>query len=165
MDSNLKGIDKVTYLHDDVELNRNIPEYYIDGTAKGNEQVKYIHDDKELNRVLPMHQAFANQTQQGLQKTIQHDYIKELYNSVPAVKDINVNKIGMGETNMSSRNYNLQQKISAGGFNNTGQKPLLNKVNNINDHFESEKSKIGKKVMDQFTGRFETYAPYDKRFR
>jgi hypothetical protein len=165
MDSNLKGIDKVTYLHDDVELNRNIPEYYIDGTVKGNEQVKYIHDDKELDRVLPMHQAFSNQTQQGLQKTIQHDYMKELYNTVPVVKDINVNKIGMGETNMSSRNYNLQQKISPGGFNNTGQKPLVNKVNNINENFESEKSRIGKKVMDQFTGRFETYAPYDKRFR
>ena len=71
----------------------------------------------------------------------------------------------MGETNMSSRNYNLQQKISAGSFNNTGQKPIVNKVNNINENFESEKSKIGKKVMDQFTGRFETYAPYDKRFR
>jgi len=165
MDSNLKGIDKVTYLHDDVELNRNIPEYYIDGTVKGNEQVKYIHDDKELDRVLPMHQAFSNQTQQGLQKTIQHDYMKEMYNNIPVVKDINVNKTGMGETNMSSRNFQLQQKISPGGFNNTGQKPLVNKINNINENFESEKSKIGKKVMDQFTGRFETYAPYDSRFQ
>ena len=165
VDGTVKGIDKVTYLHDDVELNRNIPEYYIDGTIKGNEEVKYIHNDVELDRVLPMHEAFSNQTQQGLQKTIQHEHIKELYNTIPVVKDINANKTGMGETNMSSRKFQLQQKISPGGFDNLGQKPLVNKVNNINENFESEKSKIGKKVSDQFTGRFETYAPYDTRFR
>jgi hypothetical protein len=165
VDGTIKGIDKVTYLHDDLELNRNIPEYYVDGTIKGNEQVKYIHDDKELYKVLPNYEAFSSKTQQGLQKTIQHDYVKELYNNIPIIKDVHVNKTGNGETNISSRNYQLQDKISAGSYDIRGQKPMVNRVNNINENFESDKNKMSKKVMDQFSGRFETYAPYDKRFK
>jgi hypothetical protein len=164
-DSNLSGNDKISYIHEDVQLLRNLPEYSLDSGVRGNDKVTYIHNDVELDRRLPEYSANTNQTQSNLQKINHHDYIKQMHGAVPTIKDVYVNKAGQGESNVSSTTYYLDDKIQPGGYNIPAVMPMQNRPTNIKENFETDKAKMDRMVIDQHMGRFESYAPFDKRFR
>ena len=164
-DSNISGDKKISYIHDDISLYRNIPGYTIDSTMRGNEKVSYIHDDIELQRVLPEYQANTTKTQNNLQKRINPEYIKELTGSVPSIKDVYMNKAGQGESNISSRTKQLADKIQPGSYHIPGNIPSQNRANNIKENFQTDKSRMDKKVIDQHMNRFGSVAPFDKKFR
>jgi hypothetical protein len=157
--SNINGDKKISYIHDDLQLYRNIPEYHVDSTMRGNDKVEYIHDDIELERVLPNYQMNTGKTRQNLQKDIKPEHVKEMYGSLPTVKDVYLNKGGNGESNVSSRNYHLADKIQPGGYQIPGQVPNQNRATNIKENFESDKAKMNKKVMDQHLNRFGSVYP------
>ena len=165
-DSNIKGeTTKFNYIHEDLQRNRNIPEYNIAGIMKGNEKVSYIHNDIELDRVLPEYQANTMKTQQNLQKQITPEYVREMIHNVPAVKDVYINKAGTGESNTSSRSFQLADKLQPGSYHIRGQIPNQQRITNVKENFQSDKSVMGKKVMDQHMDRFGSFAPFDPRFR
>ena len=163
-ESNIRGDKKYEYMHDNIELERNIPEYNIDSTMRGNEKVSYIHDDIQLDRVLPEYELNTMKSQQNIQKRINPEYIKKMNNNVPAVKDIYINKEGRGESNISSRNFQLADKIQPGGYQIPGQIPNQNRVSNIKENFETDKSRMGKKIIDQHMNRFGSPAPFGQNF-
>ena len=132
---------------------------------RGNEKVSYIHDDIELQRVLPEYQANTTKTQNNLQKRINPEYIKELTGSVPSIKDVYMNKAGQGESNISSRTKQLADKIQPGSYHIPGNIPSQNRANNIKENFQTDKSRMDKKVIDQHMNRFGSVAPFDKKFR
>ena len=164
-ESNLSGDKKISYIHDDINLYRNIPEYNVDSTKTGNEKVIYIHDDLELNRVLPEYQINTAKTQQNIEKRINPEYIKKMNGSIPTIKDVYINKGGYGESNISSRQFQLADKIQPGGFHIPGQIPNQNRMSTIKENFDTDKSRMDKKVIDQHMDRFGSIAPFDKRFR
>ena len=161
--SNINGDTKISYIHDDLQLYRNVPEYSVDGTTRGNEKVTYIHDDIELDRVLPEYNVHAVKTQQNLQKDIKPEYVREMYGAVPMVKDVYMNKTKQGESNMSSTNYHLADKIQPGGYQIPGQVPNKNRASNVKENFETDKAKMNRKIIDQHLNRFGSVYPQGPR--
>jgi len=164
-DTNMSGDKKISYIHEDISLGRNIPEYNVDSNKRGNDKVSYIHDDIELERVLPEYQMNTMKTQQNVQKRINPEYIKEMTGNVPIIKDVYMNKGGQGESNKSSRNFQLADKIQPGGYHIPGQIPIQGRANLVKENFETEKSRMGRQVINQHMDRFGSAAPFDKRFR
>ena len=164
-ESNMSGDKKISYIHDDIQLYRNIPEYNVDSNMKGNEQVTYIHDDLELDRVLPEYQLSTQKTQPNIEKRINPEYVREMYGGVPTVKDVYINKGGNGESNVSSRQFQLADKIQPGGYQIPGNIPNQNRTSNVKENFQTDKSRMDKKVIDQHMDRFGSVAPFDKRFQ
>ena len=162
--SNTSGDKKINYIHEDIQLLRNTPNYNIDSSKKGNENVTYIHNDIALDRVLPKYTATTSKTQSNLQRTIKPEHVREMYNNIPTVKDVYINKGGNGESNISSRQFALPQKIQPGGYDNAGYTPNSNRANLIKENYVSDKTKMSKLVLDQQLGRFDSYTPFDKRF-
>ena len=155
-ESNMRGDKKISYIHEDVYLERNVPEYNIDATIRGNDKVTYIHDDVQLERVLPEYVVNSAKTQPNMQKILEYEYIKKMNGSVPSITDVYVNKTGQGESNVSSRNYQLADKLQAGSYYNSGSMPSLNRTSNVKENFETDKAIMNRKVIDQHFGRFES---------
>ena len=55
-----------------------------------------------------------------------------------------------GEHNISTRDYNLSEKPSFGGFEGKAVIPTFNRSQNIQENYESDKSKFNKKVEHMF---------------
>jgi hypothetical protein len=113
-----------------------------------NEKITFIHDDIFLEKNIPQYSTTTNIGKQE-QKFLEYDHIKELQRNIPlSHAQSNISKIG--ENNISSRNYNqLQERSSRGGFEGKGVMPVINKVNEINN-IENDKSRFNKKVEGFF---------------
>ncbi len=113
-----------------------------------NEKITFIHDDIFLEKNIPQYSTSTNIGKQE-QKFLEHDYMRELQRNVPlSHAQSNVSKLG--ENNISSRNYNqLQERTNRGGFEGKGVMPIINKVNDISI-LENDKSKFNKKVEGFF---------------
>ena len=150
--TNIRGNEKNEYIHDDIELSRVLPEYKTSTNTRGNDKIEYIHSDIELSRTLPEYKTSTN-IRQNQEKRIQHDYIKELERNTP-LTNMYVNSSKQGDYNISSREYQLNPKINAGGYEIPSQIPTQNRIGNISAPFQTEKSRLGKTVMQQFEGRY-----------
>ena len=60
------------------------------------------------------------------------------------------NPTKIGDTNKSSREFNLLQKPQYGGFEGKAQVPMVNRMQQIPENYESEKSKMNKRVEEMF---------------
>lgn len=149
--TNFTGNKKVTYIHDDIELNRVLPQYNTSTNFSGNEKVSYIHDNIELDRVLPEYNASTNMSQ-NTHKVLRHDYMKELDRNTP-LTNMTINKGGNGENNISSRNINLLHKINAGGYDIPAQIPQQNRLN-LQHNLNPTKSQMSKVMSQEFEGRY-----------
>ena len=114
----------------------------------GNEKVEYIHDNIELERTLPNYTASTN-IKNNEQKILQHEYMIDLERNTP-LTNMTINPGKIGEINKSSRNFNLLQKPQYGSFEGRGQMPNMNRVQEIPEAYENDKSKINKKVEEMF---------------
>jgi hypothetical protein len=152
--SNNKGNgEHINYIHDDINLGRVLPNYVAMSNNKGNgEHINYIHKDIELNRTLPEHQSKTN-IKQNTQKTLKHEYIKEL-DRKSYVSNMETNNNKQGENNVSSRNYVLDDKLQLGEYNIPGNIPTFDRMQMVRENYESEKSKMGKIVSQQFHEKY-----------
>jgi hypothetical protein len=142
-----------SFIHDDINLDRVLPNYNAMSNNKGNgERINYIHKDIELNRTLPEHQSNTNIKQNG-QKTLKHEYIKEL-DRKSYVSNMETNNNKQGENNISSRKYNLEDKLQLGEYNIPGNIPTFDRMQMVKENYESDKSKMGKIVSQQFHGKY-----------
>ena len=114
----------------------------------GNEKVEYIHDNIELERTLPNYNASTN-IKNNEQRILQHEYMIDLERNIP-LTNISINPTKMGDINKTSRDYNLHQKPHYGSFEGRGQMPTMNRVQEIPSNYESDKSKMNKKVEEMF---------------
>ena len=152
--SNIHGDKNYDYIHDDIKLSRVIPEYNTNTNMNGYEKTDYIHDDIELERVLPEHTAITNIKHDG-QKNVSHEYMIPLYRTSSANANTNINISQQGESNISSRQYNLVEKINPGGYNIPGQIPMQDRMQNVEIFQDTNKSKIEKYVAKQYQGRYQ----------
>ena len=114
----------------------------------GNEKVEYIHDNIELQRTLPNYNASTN-IKNNEQRILQHEYMIDLERNTP-LTNMSINPSKMGDINKTSRDYNLLQKPQYGSYEGRGQMPTMNRVQEIPSNYESDKSKMNKKVEEMF---------------
>jgi hypothetical protein len=152
--TNLKSLSRlnVYFNNDDIELERVLPVYNSQTNNKGFENTKYIHKDLELQRTLPEYDARTN-IKQNIQKTLKHDYQRDLERKA-YLSNMSTNSNDKGEYNVSSRHYNLEDKLQLGEFEMKPSIPTFDRMQTINENFETEKSKMGKMVMEQFKDRY-----------
>lgn len=133
--------------------------YSYDAPISGYDQVNYIHDDIQLTKNLPDYHARTNVsdpthfTQQDYQNSIMLD------RNIP-VGSYHTNMSGNGYNDHGSRDARLPQKINPGGFMAPTQIPTHDRMQMVNEHFESDKAKMNKKISDQMFGRFDNNNPY-----
>lgn len=154
--ANIQGDKKYNYIHDDIELSRVLPEYNANTNINSYNKTDYIHDDIELSRVLPEHSAISN-IKHNEQKNISHEYMKPLYRNISASANANINTSNSrgGESNISSREYNLAEKINPGGYSIPGQIPMQDRMQNVSVLQDTNKSKIERFVSNQYQGRYQ----------
>lgn len=123
----------------------------------------YIHDEINLNKNLPNYNATTNNTLNIHKNIIDDPYQYELTRNIP-IGDMRSN-IGSvltpGENNITINNYNrLAPKPNKGGFSDTITS--INKIEYDRDIREivSPKQQLGKKASDFFDGRYR----FDNRF-
>ena len=68
----------------------------------------------------------------------------------------NTNQRSAGESNISSTQFRLNQKIQVGGFDGKGKIPTLNRMQNVRQTNESDRTKMLKNVNSQFEGRYQS---------
>lgn len=151
--TNNTGIRKnVNYLHKDLELEKNLPHYQTKTNIVGTAKVSFIHKDKELERNLPEYQSSTNITY-NTQKFVSPEYVKENERKSVA-SNFYTNENKNGEYNVSTRKYNLEDKLQYGGFSNSGSIPTFDRNSKDIQAFETDKSIMSKNVMNQFHDRY-----------
>ena len=115
----------------------------------GNEKIEYIHDNIELERTLPNYNASTNVNNNNYQKILQHEYMIDLERNTP-LTNMSINPSKIGDINKSSRNFNLPEKSQYGSFEGRAQVPTMNRVQEIPQNYESDKSKMNKKIEEMF---------------
>ena len=151
--TNIHGNDKIDYIHKNIELDRTLPIYDAHTNIHGNEKIDYIHKNIELDRTLPEYMANTN-IKKNTENILKHEYMRELERNTPLTNVYN-NKSGIGNSNVSSRDIKLNEKLQFGEYNGRSQIPNLNRIQQLKEPFETEKSKMGKIVMEQFKGIYQ----------
>lgn len=116
---------KISYIHDDIVLSRNVPEHKSFSQKSGTEKIEYIHNDIELSRVLPEHEATTN-ISQNMRKTLLHNKMKE-YERKAVLSTMSTNDSKKGEININNATdyRNLVEKVQPGEFVNAGFVPQV----------------------------------------
>ena len=151
--TNTNGSRKdINFIHKDLELQRNLPEYQTKTNIIGNAKVSFIHKNIELDRNLPEYQTNTN-IKYNTQKNIKPEHVRENERKA-VVTNFFSNENKMGESNISSRDYYLEERRQRGGFENSGSIPTFERKQNEMKLVESEKSIMSKNVMNQFKQRY-----------
>ena len=124
----------------------------------GNEQNNYLHDDIKLSRNLPEYETKTNRGDQRINKNIQHENNIELQRNMPMNSFVS-NPTARGFSDHGSRDAYLAPKIQPGGFSVPAQIPMQGRMQNVIDNKESEKSRINKMIMQNMQNRFEKPSP------
>ena len=137
-----------------MELRKNLPSYTSTTNNIGNAKVSFIHKNIELERNLPEYQTSSNIKFSG-QKNIKPEHVRELERKA-VLSQFSSNQTRRGENNVSSRKYNLEEKIQSGGFENGGFIPVFDRTQEQHpkEKFESEKSKMSRNVINQISERY-----------
>jgi hypothetical protein len=152
VNTNLGSHIQVSSIEDILDLSnvRTKDAINIDYTTamSGNDKVEYIHSDIELERSIPNYVASTN-ISNNQQKILEHEYMIDLERNTP-LTNMTANPTKIGDTNKSSREFNLLQKPQYGGFEGKAQVPMVNRMQQIPENYESEKSKMNKRVEEMF---------------
>ena len=144
----------------DMPVHDNIITSNVDAVYSGPEQTKYFHDDITLERRLPEHQMTTNIVDKKVHKRIDNVNSIELERNTPNTNFQN-NYVQKGNTDHSSREAKLVDKIQPGGFENCGVKPQTKRIEHgISNNFVSEKAKMNKIISESMLGRFSQKAPF-----
>jgi hypothetical protein len=115
----------------------------------GYDKIDYIHSDIELERTIPEYSTYTN-IKHDQYKRLEHEYIKKYERNTP-LTEMAINPGRRGEGNISTREYQLSDKLHFGGFDGRGVMPTQNRVQQIPENYESDKSKMNKKVEQLFS--------------
>lgn len=133
--------------------------YSHNAPVSGHEQTRYIHDELQLSRNLPEYQTRTNVSDPT--KYTHHDYqnILMLDRNIPT-GSYATNVSGGGYNDHNSRDARLPQRINPGSFMAPAQIPMQNRMQSVNEHFESDKAKMNKKISEQMFGRISNNNPH-----
>jgi hypothetical protein len=123
------GYTKEESMHNDFDLERRV----IQTSAQTNKQqnihrrpeVEHIEHDQTNNR--PVTQAFTNHGNSNMRGT---------------------------NIDLNSRNYKLHPTLNPGGFDGKGQMPMTNRMQEVNENVQSEKTIMNKRIFDLQHARY-----------
>ena len=122
-------------------------------TKSGNAKTDYIHKDIELDKNLPVHFSRTNNIDRTKFTNIRHQNEIQQKLNKPNANFSAQNFRGIkGSIDHSSRDYNLAQKISAGGFEGTQLRPIEN-VEHTLPSMNTQKSNVSKFVLNEMFQR------------
>ena len=123
------------------------------------ERTDYIHGNIELSRNIPEFQGTTNKVDRNKYKRNQYTNSIELSRNIPT-GSFHTNVIAKGSSDHGSRNARLIPKIHAGGYHNGGQKPMINRMQEVSAPRETQKARTSRIVMESMQGRFDKPAPW-----
>lgn len=121
----------------------------------GNTKDEYIHQDLELRRRVVQTEATTNK-RQNIYSRPEVQHIKQQSLNRPNTRAFsNHGTIGrQSGIDHNNRNYKLNPTINAGGFEGRSQLPMTNRMQNVNENYESAEMIMNKKVMSIHEGRY-----------
>lgn len=125
----------------------------VNAPVSGVEQTKYFHDDMQLERRLPEYYATTNVGDTTIHKNIPHENKLQLNRNMP-IASFQSNPVSKGNGDISSREARLHPKINPGGYVVPAQVPIMNRVHNTKLSKETEKSRMNKMIIDNMQDRY-----------
>lgn len=128
-------------LHTDYTTNRS-----------GIERNNYIHDDIQLQRRIPQHAARTNQ-RRNIYKRVDPENEMVFEKNTP-LTSYTINPIARGDEQMSSRDVKIRDKVSPGGYSVVGQLPEETRTQNTGLHLDPHKSLMSKLIGESMQARY-----------
>lgn len=156
--SNVSNNIRVTPIDDimDVDIRtKDIVNISYTAPLSGNTKDEYIHQNIQLEHTRPMTQVDTN-----IKKNMHVNPYKDQRQMVIERKrpvthmNSNIGSVQRQTQGQGSRDYNLKPTINAGGFVGRGQKPMTDRMQNVNEKYESRRSEMSRKVNEQMSGRY-----------
>lgn len=134
--------------------------YYATPICGHQENARFYEDggEMQLDSKLPGYSMSTNMGQQ-LDFNPKPEYIAALERKTP-VAEMYANYSSKGEEQISSRQYNLPDKPSYGGFNNAGFIPQGARLEKYRESLSSQKANLSKNVMNQMLNRKSVFGTY-----
>ena len=126
----------------------------------GYDKVDYIHDEREMRRTLPQHNASTN-VGKNIYKRQEYENSIELDRNMPmaqAMSNVGTTQRGAMSAHMGTE-YRLNEKVRPGGFDGRASMPMTDRMNTVAPAGDTEKSRMGRMVMEQFSGRYGPSVP------
>ena len=154
--SNTRGDGNVSYIHDDIQLERNIPVYSSNTNTSENIYKAVDHNDIELSRNVPSYASNTNVSDKNIYKYIEPEHIKKLDRNTPLTyMAVNPGNYQADVSSNLSREYNLAPKINIGGYKVPSSMPMTNRMQNVReDNYETDKSRMLQTIALQHDGRY-----------
>jgi len=127
------GYEKNDYIHDEINLKRNVPDHEI--TVNISDRSKYLNPHE--GSVVP------NLVMKRPNVSI----------SVPV-------KVDRRDQDTTKREAYLPPRSNRGGFHNQSSKPMVGRMQNVRESFTTRKSKMSKSVSESMQGRFNNSSKY-----
>ena len=152
--SQKSGMKNYTFIHDDFELEKNIPLHSTNTNSSGYENNLSHEIDHNLQRVLPHHISRTN-TGSDYQKNIEHDIGYEFQKNTPLTNArTNINEIGDTQKNMAKKYSYLPPQIQKGSFlKQTSSVPTLERVGE-RESLNSQRHRLSKAAFEGFMNKF-----------
>jgi hypothetical protein len=155
-ETNPSSSKHVTSIEDILDLSdlptKNIKNISYSTAISGNEKNNLEHKDIELRRRVPEHSATTNNGR-NIHKTVLADNEIKLHRNKPMASMIS-NPVKKADVENNSREFKLPPKIQPGGFSGEGYKPTMDRIHNVGNIGETEKTKMAKNVMSQHQARY-----------
>ena len=148
------GMNDYSFIHDDVELEKNVP-LHSSRTNTSTYENNLSHEvDHDLQRVLPYHTSRTN-TGTNYQKNVAHDIGYEFDKNTPLTNArTNVNEIGDTQKNMAKKYNYLPPQMQKGGFlKQTSSMPTLERVGE-RESLNSQRHRLSKAAFEGFMNKF-----------
>lgn len=145
----ITSIDDILSMDGSKNIREN---FVIDYTApqKGHNKYDYMHDEMNLERVLPQYNARTNVADTNVYKRNDDQTVERVYSMNRPTPDV-VSNLGGNHLQsvdmISSRQYNLRPTVNPGGFSGVPTLPTFNRENSIQD-FDTEKTRMRQRVFD-----------------
>ena len=148
------GNNDYSFIHDDVELEKNVP-LHSSRTNNSTYENNLSHEiDHDLHRVLPRHSSRTN-TGTNYQKNVAHDIGYEFEKNTPLTNArTNINEIGDTQKNMAKEYNSLPPQMQKGGFlKQTSSIPTIERVGE-RESLNSQRHRLNKAAFEGFMDKF-----------
>jgi len=156
--SNVGSNLNVTNIEDVIDLSdvktKDLRNIQYNTTVSGTDQSSYIHNNIELSRRLPKYKSHTN-TRENIHKTVNHTNTIQLDRNTPLTNmSINPGNVSRGNSDNSSREYHLAPKLQPGGYIVPTQVPMRERMQDVRNPQDSEKSRMSRAVMNMHENRY-----------
>jgi hypothetical protein len=123
------------------------------------ERENYIHAPIKLLRNLPEYQAISNKVDHTKYKRNQYTNSVKLSRNIPS-SSFSTNIVARSGLDHGSRTVSLIPKIIPKSYHNSGQRPMINRMQNVETSHETQKARTSRLVRQSMKGRYNKPAPW-----